>query len=205
MESVKNSIKEEESDPSTEFVTLYELLERNVPHSKIATEIETVGISGWDRYGRFHELSKLAKTNAKVDPSCEVAFDALDHLAKDYAWVRKVRYPNERKPRDIHYGEDTRLLSFGWIAEKLPIFEELREDGFFDVEYPMYSRKERTNHLYIIAYLVNILIHRVPQKPRKLSFATQDDLLTYIEIDELRTSGLSRSNLQKVFKRANNA
>lgn len=205
MESVNNSNHDEKNDPSTEFVTLYELLERNVPHSKIATEIETVGISGWDRYGRFHELSKLANSNAKHDPSCEVAFDALDHLAKDYAWVRKVRYPNERKPRDIHYGEDTRLLSFGWIAEKSPKFEELLEDGFFDVEYPMYSRKERTNHLYIIAYLVNILTHRVPQKPRKLSFATQGDLLTYIEKDELRTSGLSRSNLQKVFKKAKSA
>ncbi len=202
MESVNNSFKEEESDPSTEFVTLYELLERNVPHSKIATEIENVGISGWDRYGRFHELSKLAKTNAKADPSCEVAFDALEHLAKDYAWARKVRYPNERKPRDIHYGEDTRLLSFGWIAEKLPIFEELREDSLFDAEFPMYSRKERTNHLHIIAYLLKILIHSEPKTARRSSFASQGDLITFIDKDKYRSSGLRTRNLDKVFRQA---
>ena len=56
MESVNNSIKEEESDPSTEFVTLYEILEENTLHSEIADAIEILQDPGhtrsWSNIGK---------------------------------------------------------------------------------------------------------------------------------------------------------
>lgn len=66
MEIVNNSNKEEESDPNTEFVTLYEILEENTLHSEIADAIEKKGISGWDRYGRYLENSKPGRVKSSV-------------------------------------------------------------------------------------------------------------------------------------------
>ena len=196
MESVKNSIKEEESDPSTEFVTLYELLERNVPHSEIATVIEKKGICGWDRYGRFHDVTQTGKPNPTI------VNDALEELAKDYAWVRKVRYPDEREPRDVHYGEETRLLSFGWPAQIASKHINLQAHSNFNFDIPKYSRKERNNLLNIIETLLEILVKKNPEISLENQFGSEAKLIAFIEEKFDEVSGISRGNLIDVFSEA---
>ena len=197
MESVNNSIKEEESDPSTEFVTLYELLERNVPHSEIATAIEKKGICGWDRYGRFHDVTETGKPNPTI------VNDALEELAKDYAWVRQGKYLNVSEKRGTYYGDDTRLFSFGWPGNIASKFKNLQTASTFNAEIPKYSTKERNNLLNIIEVFLEILV-----KPKNSDaavfeqFGSEAKLIAFIDEKYDDVSGISRGNLIDVFAEA---
>ena len=197
MESVKNSIKEEEIDPSTEFVTLYELLERNVPHSEIATVIEKKGICGWDRYGRFHDATVARKPNPTI------VNDALEELAKDYAWVRRGEFFNESERRDIYYGDDTRLFSFGWPGNIASKFKNLQADRTFNAEIPKYSTKERNNHLNIIEVFLEILVKKKNSDAAIFEqFGSEVKLIAFIEEKYDDVSGTSGSHLNNVFAEA---
>ena len=197
MESVNNSIKEEESDPSTEFVTLYEILEENTLHSEIADAIEKVGISGWDRYGRYLENSKPGRVKSSV------AIDALNALAEDYAWCREDHYPEGREPRDIKYTHTSNLFNFGWIRSKKPEFTVIEKDSARSQKPRGYSPKERNNHLKVIEMFLKILIPTEADKALRVHFKSQGGLIKFIQEKFGDTPGTSKRHLEDVFAEAN--
>lgn len=197
MESVNNSINEEESDPSTEFVTLYEILEENTLHSEIADAIEKVGISGWDRYGRYLEKSKPGRVKSSV------ATEALNALAEDYAWCREDHYPEEREPRDIKYTHTSKLFSFGWIRSKKPEFTVIEKGSARHQGPQKYSQKERNNYLNIIGIFLEILLNDDPEKVLKVHFTSQKQLIDYIQNNLDNLAGAKDRKLDEVFAEAN--
>ncbi len=110
-------------DEDPEFRTLERLLEtENIPHGVLATAIETHGIQGWDRYGRFKTFHR---DSAHDSPYVTKALDLLAHH------LASAEERSERRHRDDPEDcweefEESPWEQFGWKKGPLPDFDAIK-------------------------------------------------------------------------------
>ena len=113
-------MEEPKNDPEAEshdWTSLRDLLRRTISPGAIATAIEKQGISGWDRFGRFHDFEKDAD-------ECK---HPLDLLAAVYAYESTEGQPNDdvQHPLDECAGTPGNPFElYGWRTGSVPKFDE---------------------------------------------------------------------------------
>lgn len=109
---------------SPQLTTLYDLLVEGYSVDQLATAVETHGVYGWDRFGRFFDK--------RLPPNKKLPTEALDALAAfhDYA----IRFYEERDSQNDAESADltspaasldqlyTPLHRLGWPQKELPQF-----------------------------------------------------------------------------------
>lgn len=90
----------------------------DVSAGQIATEIETNGIYGWDRFQRFKHF----------EPQSQEALEALDLLASGLAHNEKLESEGDQSsPTWPIDGEPTRDDRYGWTDLDMPKFVKVNE------------------------------------------------------------------------------
>lgn len=136
---------------TAKLITLAELLAEGVSIGALATAIESAGIWGWDRYGRF----------TKFKPKDQGATEALDLLAAE---ASRSQDPDEESPLDeSERMGDQRYRQHGWMKEELPDFDGIQATLPDVPRSPPDSRVTRTD-LTIIAALLSFIEGEKPFK-----------------------------------------
>lgn len=171
-----------------EYVSMARLLfERGASVGSLATAIESSGVWGWDRYGRF----KL------FGPEHRASLDALDRLA--------LHYEKINDPQDEEYGvhqdpETDRLYLFGWPADQLPSMQESERVVLKPTRPQAASRGENAT-LRLVEGLRRFCLglltdHRHPD------CANEDELIAAIVNHSAGRDGLKKATIKSKFKAA---
>lgn len=178
-----------EADES-ELITLADLIVgKGVTVGVLATAIETHGIQGFDRFGRFRSWP----------PDSDGAKRALELLA--IQWAHPDGY-DEMSPADHDQG-DTEYSNFGWPRGELPDFKALSRDVIVAPARPQSVKKRENAELAIIGMLLRFIRGELSRNKHP-DFSSEAELINVLDDqrDSGRYPGLSRSNLAGKFAAA---
>lgn len=174
-------------DDGRPFITLGQLIWKDIPISMLATAIEKDGIYTWDRFGRYGMAGDVNK-----------AF-VLDLLAKQYKWsmdpyVGRLKDPrspleqHENPPNNSDNAEDwvNPFDEFGWTENELPDFDNIHQPQIEKGLKPINIRKRKAPDAFVAAFVrllveiakldPNINIEKMPgTKPDLLAVASKFD------------------------------
>ncbi len=107
------------------ITTLFDLLAKGLTVAQLATAIETHGIFGWDRFGRF--FSPGEPPNKKLSPEALDALATFNEYQVSFYEERDATYDGESMDLtaaiDVLDGtQSTALNRLGWLEGKLPDF-----------------------------------------------------------------------------------
>ena len=171
-----------------EFLSIPVLLDRGIKVSQLADAIETSGLQGWDRFGRFRSF----------EPDKEECKNALAFLASQHDWDLhdSMGQHDTMSPLDMIDG-DEKIFRLGWSQQKLPDFDRIAiQSAAAPVEpkKPQQQRKENTD-VALAAALYDLL-------KNGYKFESQNALAAEIAT-KFDWPGLSESNVSARFTQYN--
>lgn len=181
--------------------TFYDLLLEGKTVAQLATAVETHGVTGWDRFGRFGVFSPPHKSGG--------ADEALDALARYQE--KEERYYETREATGAGSSwydatpvtgllEDLPLTAgihrFGWTAEKIPSFDQPES-------YPPVPRlSNTTSHPRDALLILGAVLDYLAKRPKPPS---QAQIIEEICIHHPEVYGLKVATLEKWFAEAKRA
>jgi hypothetical protein len=180
--------------------TLFDLLMEGYSAAQLAAAVETHGIVGWDRFGRFSSY----KTGSTV------AAQALDAIAGFHDeelrfWEEVECNPPENQdemsqrsfPLDVVADLPSNgLHRFGWLVDQVPEIDRL------DLQPQPPSYVEHAARVENLLVIMGALLDYLANRPRPVS---QSQVLGSISIANPKVRGLGESTLEKWFAQANKA
>lgn len=152
-------------DDGRPFITLGQLIWKEIPISMLATAIEKGGIYTWDRFGRYGMACDANK-----------AF-VLDLLGKQYKWamdpyVGRLKDPrspleqHENPPNNPDNAEDwvNPFDEFGWTENELPDFVNIHQPQIEKALKPVNKAKRKAPDEFV-AVFVRLLVEIAKRDP----------------------------------------
>ena len=170
---------------TVEYTPLYVLYKRGISPGTLATAIESGGIYGWDRYGRF----KRFEANA---PEVHPALNAL---------AGQAQHEDDPDSPSPMFDEGTDAFNrFGWPANELPDFAAIEAGMPPAPPRPQPSRRSEDATLAIVGALLDFIKGKVGESRKAHpSYESETQLAELIAGELGEFPGLSKSNLQKKF------
>ncbi len=200
-----------------EFMSLWKLLKhpRTVSVATLATAIETGGVYTYDKYGRYMPFTRdtpeaqralaLLADIYEFESKYWESHDDVENAAGEAGGDNGQYYDISEglHPLDIPDDHGDPYDDFGWAIDALPNFEAIRSGQH---ELPPKSlggggRLEK-NYLHIIGALLECIAGKVPPAEKHPSFASEAQLIEFLDEKFDGIEGLSASNLQRKFPAA---
>lgn len=109
------------------LVTFYDLLGQGYSVAQLATAVETHGVSGWDRFGRFGDFAPPPKgegARAALDALAHY-LDFVDRFYEERDAANEPDGPIDLTPALVMYEGDrgAAIHRFGWPPDKVPVMD----------------------------------------------------------------------------------